>query len=186
MKTTYKTIGQSIPKIGVKGRLRGKPIFSADIDPEDALVLRVLRSTRAHAGIVNVNCDRAREIKGVVAIFTSRDVPGKNLTGIINKDQPLLADGKVRSVGEPIALVAAESKGAAAGALEHIEVTYQDLPAVFTPDDALKPDAPKIHAKGNLLVTRRIKPSLLFPVFVMVTSISMVKSLKLVLSATDL
>jgi len=157
MKAEYSTIGKSITKIGVKERLRGEPIFSADIDLEDALVLKVLRSTRAHAGIISVNCDRALEIKGVVAIFTARDVPGKNLTGIINKDQPLLAEGKVRSVGEPIALIAAESKSAAARALEYIEVAYEDLPAVFTPEDALKPDAPKIHAKGNLLVTRRIK-----------------------------
>jgi CO/xanthine dehydrogenase Mo-binding subunit len=157
MKSEYSTIGQSITKIGVNERLRGEPIFSADIDLEDALVLKVLRSTRAHARIINVNCDQALDIKGVVAIFTARDVPGKNLTGIINKDQPLLADGKVRSVGDPIALVAAESKSAAANALECIEVAYENLPAVFTPQDALKPDAPKIHAKGNLLVTRRIK-----------------------------
>jgi CO/xanthine dehydrogenase Mo-binding subunit len=156
MKAEYSTIGKSIPKIGVKDRLRGEPIFSADIDFQDALVLRVLRSSRAHAKLVTVNCDQALEIKGVVAIFTARDVPGKNLIGIINKDQPLLADGKVRSVGEPIALVAAESKDVAARALERIEVVYEDLSAVFTPEDALKPDAPKIHAKGNLLVTRRI------------------------------
>lgn len=157
MKAEYSTIGKSIPKVAVKERLRGEPIFSADIDFEDALVLRVLRSTRAHAGIVGVNFHRALEITGVVAIFTAQDVPGQNLTGIINKDQPLLADGKVRSVGDPIALVAAESKAAAASALERIEVTYANLPSVFTPEDALKPDAPRIHDKGNLLVTRRIK-----------------------------
>ena len=157
MKAEYSTIGQSITKIGVKERLRGEPIFCADIDLEDSLVLRVLRSTRAHARIISVNYDSALEIKGVVAIFTARDVPGKNLTGIINKDQPLLAEGKVRSVGDPIALIAAENKDAAARALEHIEVAYEDLPAVFSPEDALKPDAPKIHEKGNLLTIRRIK-----------------------------
>jgi CO/xanthine dehydrogenase Mo-binding subunit len=157
MKAEYSTIGKSIPRVAVKDRLRGEPIFSADIDLEDALVLRVLRSTRAHAEVISVNCDRALEIKGVVAIFTARDIPGQNLTGIINKDQPLLADDKVRCVGDPIALVAAESKAAAASALERIEVTYADLPAVFTPEDALKPDASRIHDKGNLLVTRRVK-----------------------------
>jgi CO/xanthine dehydrogenase Mo-binding subunit len=157
MKAEYSTIGKSIPRVAVKDRLRGEPIFSADIDLEDALVLRVLRSTRAHAEVISVNCDRALEIKGVVAIFTARDIPGQNLTGIINKDQPLLADGKVRCVGDPIALVAAESKAVAASALERIEVTYADLPAVFTLEDALKPDASRIHDKGNLLVTRRVK-----------------------------
>jgi len=157
MKSDYSTIGQSIPKIGVEERLRGGAIFSADLDFNDALVLKVLRSTRAHARIVNINFEKALQIKGVVRVFTERDIPGKNLIGIINKDQPLLATDKVRSIGEPIALVAAESDSVAQRALEVIEVTYEDLPAVLTPADALKPDAPKIHDKGNLLFTRKVK-----------------------------
>ncbi len=157
MKTEYSTIGQSIPKIGVKERLRGEPIFSADLDFEDALVLKVLRSTKAHARIVDINYEKALKIKGVVRVFTERDIPGKNLIGIINKDQPLLATNKVRAIGEPIALVAAESESVAQSALEFIEVTYEDLPAVFTAKEALKPNAPKIHDKGNLLFTRKVK-----------------------------
>ncbi len=157
MKTEYSTVGRSIPKIGVKERLRGEPIFSGDLDFDDALVLKVLRSTKAHARIVEINYERAHKIKGVVRVFTEKDIPGKNLIGIINKDQPLLATGKVRSVGEPIALVAAESEISAQRALDFIEVTYEDLPAVFTPEDALKPDAPKIHDKGNLLFMRQVK-----------------------------
>jgi CO/xanthine dehydrogenase Mo-binding subunit len=157
VKTEYSTIGRSIPKIGVNERLRGEPIFSGDLDFDDALVLKVMRSTKAHARIVAINYERAHQIKGVVRVFTEKDIPGKNLIGIINKDQPLLAAGNVRSVGEPIALVAAESENSAQRALELIEVIYQDLPAVFTPEDALKPDAPKIHDKGNLLFMRQVK-----------------------------
>lgn len=157
MNADYKIIGQSIPKIGVSERLRGEPIFSADIEFDDALVLKVLRSTKAHATLINVDIDQALKIEGVVGIFTARDIPGKNLIGIINKDQPLLADGKVRSVGEPIALIAAESDVAALEALTLIDVTYEDLPAVFSPEKALKPDAIRIHEKGNLLFTRKIK-----------------------------
>jgi len=157
MKSEYSTIGQSIPKIGVNERLRGEPIFSADLDFDDALVLKVLRSDKAHARIVDINYGQALEIEGVVRVFTEADIPGQNLIGIINKDQPLLAVGKVRAIGEPIALVAAESENAAQKALDCIEVTYEDLPAVFTPEDALKADAPKIHDKGNLLFTRKVK-----------------------------
>ncbi|MBT8370330.1 MAG: molybdopterin-dependent oxidoreductase, partial [Deltaproteobacteria bacterium] len=157
MKSEYATIGQSIPKIGVTERLRGEPIFSADLDFGDALVLRVLRSTKAHAKLVKIDCHKALDLKGIVRIFTAEDIPGKNLIGIINKDQPLLATGKVRSVGEPVALIAAENNAAAKTALELIEVTYEKLPAVFTPDEALKPDAPAIHKKGNLLFTRKLK-----------------------------
>ncbi|CAB1077913.1 aldehyde oxidase [Alkalispirochaeta odontotermitis] len=157
MNSEYTTIGRSIPKIGVNERLRGEPIFGADIDFDDALVLKVLRSTKAHARILDINYDQALKLEGIVRVFTEKDIPGKNLLGIINKDQPLLADGKVRAIGEPVALVAAESEAAAHKALDFIEVTYEDLPAVLTPADALKPDAPKIHAKGNLLFTRKVK-----------------------------
>ncbi len=157
MKPEFTTIGQSIPKIGVNERLRGEPIYSVDLDFEDVLVLKVLRSTKAHARIVDINIDRALKVKGIVRIFTEKDIPGKNLLGIINKDQPLLAVDKVRAVGEPVALVAAENEAAACRALNLIEVTYEELTAVFTPADALKPDAPAIHEKGNLLFTRKVK-----------------------------
>jgi len=157
MKAEYSTIGQSIPKIGVSERLRGEPIFSADLDIGDALVLKVLRSVKAHANLVHIDCEKALAVKGIVGIFTAEDIPGKNLIGIINKDQPLLATGKVRAVGEPIALIAAESEDAANRASTLIDVTYEELPAVFTPAEALKSDAPKIHKKGNVLFTRKLK-----------------------------
>jgi CO/xanthine dehydrogenase Mo-binding subunit len=157
MKAEFQTIGQSIPKIGVIERLRGEPIFSADLAFEDALVLKVLRSVKAHALLVGIDCEKAIEVEGIVKIFTAKDIPGKNLMGIINKDQPLLATDRVRAVGEPIALVAAENEAAAFRAIERLEVAYEELPAVSTPKAALKPDAPKIHAKGNVLFTRKLK-----------------------------
>ena len=157
MKAEYQTIGKSIPKIGVIERLRGEPIFSADLAFEDALVLKVLRSVKAHALLGGIDCEKALKVEGVVKIFTAEDVPGKNLIGIINKDQPLLATGKVRAVGEPIALIAAENEAAALQAIERIEVAYEELPAVSTSKAALKPDAPKIHPKGNVLFTRKLK-----------------------------
>ena len=157
MKAEYKIIGQNIPKIGLEKRLRGEPIFSADLELDNPLILRVLRSTQTHAYIKRIDYEKALKIRGVVGVFTSEDIPGENLTGIINKDQPLLATGKVRSVGEPVALVAAETQAAAESALKAIEVTYEEMPAVFSPKEALVSGAPKIHEKGNLLYTLTIK-----------------------------
>ncbi|MCK4987489.1 MAG: xanthine dehydrogenase family protein, partial [Desulfobacterales bacterium] len=157
MKAEYKIIGQNIPKIGLEKRLRGEPIFSADLELDNPLILRVLRSTQTHAYIKRIDYEKALKIRGVVGVFTSEDIPGENLTGIINKDQPLLATGKVRSVGEPVALVAAETQAAAESALKAIEVTYEEMPAVFSPKEALASGAPKIHEKGNLLYTLTIK-----------------------------
>ncbi len=157
MKTEFKTIGQNIHKIGMQQRLRGEPIFSADLALDNPLTLKVLRSTMAHAHIKKIDFEKALKIEGVVRIFTAQDIPGENRIGIINKDQPLLADDKVRSIGEPVALIAAETEAAADQALKAIEVTYAELPAVFSPDAALASGAPEIHEKGNLLFTRKIK-----------------------------
>ena len=157
MTAEYKSIGKNIPKIGLEKRLRGEPIFSADLELDNPLILRVLRSTEAHAEIRRINYEKALRVNGVVGVFTAEDIPGENLTGIINRDQPLLAAGKVRSVGEPVALVAAETADAAEEALQAIEVTYEKLPAVFDTNAAMAPGAAKIHEKGNLLFSRRIK-----------------------------
>ncbi len=151
------SIGKSIPKIGAVERLLGRPIFSADMALDHPLVLKVLASNRDHAEIVKVDTEAAARVKGVVRIFTAVDIPGKNITGIINKDHPLLAENKVRSKGDPVALVAAENRRAADEAVKRIRVTYEDLPAVHDPEEALKPNAPRVHQKGNLLFTRKIK-----------------------------
>jgi CO/xanthine dehydrogenase Mo-binding subunit len=157
MTNTYKQVGHNIPKIGVTERLTGAPVFSADITLEDPLTLRILRSTRHHALIRAIDTTAALKIDGVVGIFTAKDIPGENAHGIINKDQPLLMGDKVRSLSDPVALVAAKTDTAARQALDRIKVDYDDLPALFTPEAALAPDAPKIHEKGNILFTRKIK-----------------------------
>jgi len=150
-------INRSIPKIGVAELARGCRLFSEDIPLDNALSLHVFRSSKAHARIVNLHVEEARKLKGVVGILTAKHIPGKNLFGLINKDQPLLAHEKVRFAGEPIALVAAVDKEAGHRALETIEADYEDLPAVLDPHEALKQGAPLVHAKGNLLSRRVVR-----------------------------
>ena len=150
-------IGKSIPRIGAQELAAGRGRFSEDIPLDRPLVLRVFRSAKAHAGLVGVDVDKALRIPGVVGVLTAEDVPGKNLYGLIHKDQPLLAHEKVRFVGEAIALVAAESDEAAQKGLNAIEVRYEDLSPLFDPEAALKEGAPPIHAKGNLLYRRVVR-----------------------------
>jgi CO/xanthine dehydrogenase Mo-binding subunit len=157
MTTTFKNIGKNIERVGAREKAAGAPLFSADIELQFPLVLKVLRSGRPHAEILGINADKARHIPGVAGVFTAADIPGKNLTGIIVKDQPLLVADKVRSITDPVALVAAETDEAAAQALKAIEVTYRDLPAVFDPEKAMAEDAPKVHAKGNIMTSRTIR-----------------------------
>jgi CO/xanthine dehydrogenase Mo-binding subunit len=157
MKQEFKVIGKSIPRAGAVEKLKGAPVFAADILLESPLVLKALRSTQDHAELVAIDVAKALAIKGVVRIFTAADIPGRNLVGIINKDQPLLANDKVRSISDAVALVAAETEAAAQEALAAIVVTYNPLPVVSDPFEAMKPDAPKIHPKGNLLFSRRVR-----------------------------
>ncbi len=154
---THQTIGQSIARFGAVEKVMGTARYCADIEIDSALTLRALRSGRPHAEIVRVDITPAMAVEGVVRIFTAADIPGSNLMGIINKDQPLLMQDKVRSISDPVALVAAESEAAAEEALAAIQVEYRDLPAVTDPEDALAAQAPQIHKKGNLLVKRVIK-----------------------------
>lgn len=158
MKTNkYRTIGINTRRTGSLERLKGHPVFCADLGNEDAIILKALRSSKAHADIIAIDVRDARSIPGVVGIFTADDIPGRNLVGIINKDQPVLAQGKVRFIGDPIALVAAETELAAKKALETIEVIYKELPSVMTPEEAIERDAPAIHEKGNILASRKIQ-----------------------------
>ena len=157
MKDTFKTIGKNIPRIGAVERLKGEPIFSADLELDHPLTLKALRSPRAHALITKIDIESALQVHGVVRVFTAEDVVGKNSVGIINKDQPLLVADKVRFIGDPIALVAAETEEAAEKALGAIKVTYEDIPPIFDPEKALEPGAPPIHEKGNLLFSRSVR-----------------------------
>jgi CO/xanthine dehydrogenase Mo-binding subunit len=163
----YKSIGKSIQRRDVLGKINGDAKFCADINLKDLglkdlsfkdpLSLKVLRSSRHHAEIENIDVEKAMAIPGVVRVFTAKDIPGKNLMGIINKDQPLLANDKVRSKSDPVALVAALTDEIAIKALEFIDVTYKDLEPIFEIEDALAGDAPKIHEKGNILFSRKVK-----------------------------
>ena len=150
-------MGKSIRRKGALDKLKGRPVFCADLELDHPLCLKALRSGHAHALLKNIDVSKALEIPGVVAVFTAADIPGKNFTGIINKDQPLLAVEKVRSMADPVALVAAETPEAAALALAAVTVTYEELPAIYDPEEALAPGAVLIHKKGNLLVKRTIK-----------------------------
>ncbi|MBL7174049.1 MAG: molybdopterin-dependent oxidoreductase, partial [Desulfobacteraceae bacterium] len=157
MAGVFEQIARDIPKIGAVDSSRGRTLFSEDVPIDDPLVLRVFRSKKAHAEIINLDVKRAGQIPGVIGVLTAADIPGKNLFGLINKDQPLLAHDKVRFEGEAIALVAAENDHAAQQAVDAVQVNYQELPPVFDMERALDQDATPIHEGGNLLFRRTIR-----------------------------
>ena len=140
MKESSNVIGRSVPRVDGYGKLTGTALYAGDVSLPGMLHLKILRSDRPHAKILKIKTEEAERYPGVVAVFTSRDIPGTNRIGGEKKDQPVLCDDRVSFVGDPVAMVAAETPETAETAVSLIRVDYEDLPGIFSPEDALLPD----------------------------------------------
>ena len=134
--------------------LRGASRYVGDMTPDGTLHLAFVRSVMAHGAVEVLDTSEAAAQPGVVGVFTAADIDiAPQQMFLMNPpevNRPMLADGVVRFVGEPIAVVAAESQGAAVDAAELVEVDYEPRPAVLDPFEALKPDAPVLlEAQGS-------------------------------------
>ncbi|MGC1818556.1 MAG: xanthine dehydrogenase family protein molybdopterin-binding subunit [Casimicrobiaceae bacterium] len=160
-------IGQSIRRKEDARFLTGAGQYTDDVTLHNQTHAYFLRSPHAHAKIRSIDTSKAKAAPGVVAVYTGADLEGVNglpcgwlitsVDGTPMKEppHPVLAKGKVRYVGDHVALVVAETRSQAKDAAELIEVDYEALPAVVNPVDALKPGAPQIHdeAPGNKCYT---------------------------------
>jgi carbon-monoxide dehydrogenase large subunit len=140
----FRTIGRPLPREDGLGKVTGEASYTADVGRPDALWVKILRSPLPHAKIVGVDTSRAKRVPGVKAVITGADVSPK-LTGRTLKDLPVLARERVRFVGDKVAAVAAVDKDTAEEAVGLIAVEYEELPAVFDPIEAMKPEAPLLH-----------------------------------------
>jgi carbon-monoxide dehydrogenase large subunit len=140
--------------------ITGQGRFVDDIRLPGMLYMAFVRSPLAHATIGAMDAKRALAVPGVQAVFTAEDLPfaagvpcGSNPTGDARlPERPVLAKGKVRMLGEPVAVVVADSRNAAADGVEAVEIDYEPLPTVVDAEQALADDAPLLHddAPGNL------------------------------------
>jgi len=153
-------IGKPVPRADGTAKAAGAEKYAVDHYGENLLWAGVRRAGVAHGRIRLVETTAALKIPGVITVLTGRDVPGTNRQGIVHKDQPVLADDKVRHRGDAVALVVAEDRTTLKKALSLIRVEIDPLPGVFTVDDALRPDAPLVHEKhpqGNVLLKATIQ-----------------------------
>jgi len=137
-------VGAPAPRIEGAEKVGGRTVYTADVHLPGMLWGRCLRSPYAHARILGVNADKAKKVKGVFAVLTGADLPPHRV-GLSLQDTPVLAQGKVRFIGEKVAAVAAESLEAADEALALIEVNYEELPGIFDPVKAMAQGAPLVH-----------------------------------------
>lgn len=130
-------VNQSIRKTDSMQLLLGKPLFMDDIVPKDALIVKLLRSPYAHAMVKEIDTSRAKNVEGVVDIYTWQDVPNLRYTNA-GQTYPepsaydrLIIDRHLRFVGDVVAIVAAENEKAADRALKLIKVQYEVLEAIL-------------------------------------------------------
>ncbi len=133
----YKSINKPVRKKDAMQLLLGRPVYTDDITPGNALVVKLLRSPHANAVIQEINTSTALKVPGVAAVYTWEDVP-KTRFAIAGQTYPepspydrLILDRHVRFVGDPVAIIAAETEKAALRAMKMIKVKYQVLEPVL-------------------------------------------------------
>ncbi|MFO7633460.1 MAG: molybdopterin cofactor-binding domain-containing protein, partial [Caldilinea sp.] len=149
-------IGKAIPRPDAVAKVTGKAMYTDDYLFEGMLHGATLRSEHPHARILNIDASAALALPGVHCVLTQQDIPGELRHGLVEYDWPAFAGGDypARYVGDPIALVVADTDELAHDALKLIKVEYEVLPAVTDPVMARQPDAPVLHPDrpdGNLL-----------------------------------
>jgi CO/xanthine dehydrogenase Mo-binding subunit len=137
-------IGRVLGRVEGGDKVTGSSTYSADITRPDMLWAGFLRSPYPHARILRIDASRAQKLPGVKVVITGTDVSPR-LEGVSLLDKPVLAQDRVRYIGEKVAAVAAADRDVVQEALELIDVEYEELPAVFDPLEAMKPNAPLLH-----------------------------------------
>ena len=145
-------VGRSVPRNDVLYKVRGKAKYAANVSMPGMLHGRFVRSTHPYARIKRVDVSKAAALPGVRCVLTAADIPDERLkVGSLVKDTPILAKDIVRHVGEPVVAIAADTLEIAHAAAELVEIDYEPLEPVLTPEEALKEGAPRLHPDGNLI-----------------------------------
>lgn len=159
----FTTVGRSPAHHDFIEKVKGSLLYGADWKLPGMLYAKIVRSQIASGRIIDIDISEAQKLSGVVVVLTAKDIPNNEVVqhasgglGELTVPQPVLADGRVRYVGEPVALIAATEPEIADEAADLVEVTYEHLPGVFDVEDALKNDAPLVHDVGNVLVNWHI------------------------------
>ena len=149
-----KAVGMGVRKKDAAALTSGKPVYTQDIAPKDCLCIKLMHSPHAHAMIEEIDVSRALAAPGVACVITYKDVPDVRFTQAgqtypeFSPYDRLILDRHLRCVGDPVAIVAAQTERQALAAMRLIRVRYQVLPAVLDPMEAI--DHPSIiHPEEN-------------------------------------
>lgn len=144
-----RVVGRAQRKVDAVAKVTGRTRFADDLFLPRMLFAKLLRSPHPHARIVKIDIAKAAGLEGVKAVLTGKDFPVPFGILPVSQDEHALAVDKVRFVGDPVAAVAAVSEEIATEALDLIEVEYQPLEAIASPEEALAKPEPRIHDYGD-------------------------------------
>ena len=156
-------VGKSVPRVDAYDKVTGRAKYTDDLCGRNALVIRLVHSTIAHGIVTAIDKEEAEKVPGVVRIFTCFDVPNIQFptaghpwsTDPAHQDTAdrLMLNRHVRYYGDEVCAVVAEDEVAAAQAARKVKISYDELPFVLDPLEAMKEGAPQLHEEfpGNIL-----------------------------------
>ena len=149
-----KALGKRTQHDSAVGRVTGRTLFVDDLpSAKNELIVDYIASPVAHGKIKSFNYEEMAKLDGIVEVFTHADIPGHNLYGPVIKDEHFLAEDIVEYVGQPIAIIAGETRRAIRQAKKHTLLEIQELTPVFTIDEAIKAKqfigVPRTFKQGN-------------------------------------
>ncbi|MEI6252105.1 MAG: molybdopterin-dependent oxidoreductase [Mycobacteriaceae bacterium] len=148
-------IGTSVAAPAGTDVVTGRAEYTMDTEIEGMLFLKVLHSPHAHARIVSIDKTAALAVPGVYRVYTWEDVPRKRFNTalhtdhLVDPDDTMILDNVMRFVGQRVVAVLADSVAAAEEGCRLVDVSYEVLPAVFDPEQAMSDDAPQLHSSQD-------------------------------------
>jgi CO/xanthine dehydrogenase Mo-binding subunit len=150
-------IGRPVHRVDARSKVTGSALYVDDLCFPGMLEAALVLPGRAHGRLLGVDGSAALAMPGVRAVVTAADVPGENQVGVVDSDQPLLPEDRVRYTGDAVAIVVADTRPLAREAAATVRVEIEELPAVFDAVDAMEPDAPRVHEGGNSFLHYRVR-----------------------------
>ena len=153
--TDSAVVGRSTPFRDARAKVTGRARYVDDLKAD--LSVRILGSPHPHARVRSIDTRRAESLDGVRAVLTHERMPDRQIFFAVHR-QSRVMDSHLRHVGDYVAAVAAVDEATAEAALDLIRVEYEPLPAVFDPEEALRPDAPRVYPEGNDYAVAELPP----------------------------
>ncbi len=153
-------VGRNERRIDGSEKVTGTALYGADLFFNRAdYFAQVVRSPIPHGRLIAVKKEKALHVPGMIAVYAAEDMPkgATNRQGLIHRDHPVLVEDKILYRGDAIAIAVAQTEPAAQRGRDAVELDHEELPVVADMDDALAPDAPRLHPDGNIMGGKRIR-----------------------------